>query len=836
MTYHRPFILLVLAMSFSSESKTPSQTAVKSPIETIIVTATKRKTNLVDTPIAVTAISGEQLQNAGIKDVRDISNVATSFYGGSSNHETGATTFRIRGIGTAGENVGLESSVGVFLDGVYLSRPGMTLADLADIERVEVLHGPQGTLFGRNTSAGALSIISKKPSLDESEYWANITFGDHNNQVIQLGSSFSLIEQQLGARLSVAKRTSDGITTSVSSLQDSGTKDRYTFRGQLLWQPYDDMQFRLIADVADADENCCDAVILNDSPLALSGVYQFAGLPVDAGVQTLGFDALEARQTNASGNTNRGKQWGLSAHMDWQLDWADFSAVLSKQDYNSFAHLDLDYVGIDVAHTYHPDNYTDINTWSLEMRLQGNKGNLDWLVGAYYGRENIDAAVTMGFGEDYGAYVSGGLWMPLIIPELTANYTTEQLAQMPVDTDGTSLLDVVSSTNPAQTFAGTTFEGTFAVNQYRQNAQNVALFTHNTYALTNQLDVVLGLRLTKDSKDLVYSQGDYHSDACLQTLGKVGAGALPSAYTGYVVGFSCIAYTVPVDVLGSFFPSSYDEAFKDEQVTYSLKSVYSLTTDVNVYAGFTRGYKSGGINFDPTAAIDGASPKFDSEITDAWEFGIKGFAFDRRLRTSLVAFHQQIDGFQVLEFTGIQVKTFNVAKILSSGFEGQWQYSASQQLTLNMALTYLDARYPNDCDGNNDTNEPVSRLCGNDLHNAPRWVSLLGFDYQNQFENSDWYYYAHGALRFEDKRRTSIQAFDANGVAVSHDWQGASSKAQLRLGIGSLDNNWQAELWGNNLFDKRTRNFTFDVPLRSGATGTFIEAPRRYGITLRTQF
>jgi outer membrane receptor protein involved in Fe transport len=156
----------------------------------IIVTATRRAENLQEVPLAVTAVSTEDLDRQGITDIRNLAAVAPSFNINSSDTETQGTTIRIRGVGTTGNNIGLESAVAVFLDGVYLSRPGAALGDLVDVERVEVLRGPQGTLFGRNTTAGALNITTKKPDLDIVEGFANATYGNFNFFNVQGASAF----------------------------------------------------------------------------------------------------------------------------------------------------------------------------------------------------------------------------------------------------------------------------------------------------------------------------------------------------------------------------------------------------------------------------------------------------------------------------------------------------------------------------------------------------------------------------------------------------------------------------------------------------------------------
>ena len=219
-------------------------------LNTVEVTATRREgATIQDVPIAVTALDPETLDRAGVADIRTLDSVAPSFNMNSSNSESGGTTLRIRGVGTTGNNIGLESSVAVFLDGVYLSRPGIALADLLDLQQVEVLRGPQGTLFGRNTSAGALNITTKKPNLTEAEGFANLTLGNYDLFNLQGGFSMPLIEDKLGIRVSGAIRERDGFLTNFNGDQ-MNDRDRLILRGQALADLGNSGELRLIVDYA----------------------------------------------------------------------------------------------------------------------------------------------------------------------------------------------------------------------------------------------------------------------------------------------------------------------------------------------------------------------------------------------------------------------------------------------------------------------------------------------------------------------------------------------------------------------------------------------------------
>ena len=293
-----PKVSLISAGAFAIALGTGQQAAYAqesegSVIEEIIVTATKRNESLQDVPIAITAISSDALDKAGVKDLRDLSTVAASFNLNSSQTESQGTTLRIRGVGTTGNNIGLESAVGVFLDGVYLSRPGVALGDLLDVNQIEVLRGPQGTLFGRNTSAGALNIRTKKANTQENEFFANATGGNFGAVNVQAGASGPLIQDKLAYRISGAWRQQDGFLESATGAE-SRNRDRVLFRGQLQWDVSDTVDVRFIGDYSSVDENCCDAVVLLESAAVGAGSFAAAGLPADGGVTASGFDALEA--------------------------------------------------------------------------------------------------------------------------------------------------------------------------------------------------------------------------------------------------------------------------------------------------------------------------------------------------------------------------------------------------------------------------------------------------------------------------------------------------------------------------------------------------------------
>lgn len=306
-TLWKPVLGLLCTVSMTSMAQAQDAQADDQAPErdVIIVTATLRAADVQDIPLAVTAVSPAELDRQNVQDIKALTSISPSFNIQSSQTETQGTSIRIRGVGTTGNNTGLESSVGVFIDGVYQSRPGIALGDLLDLERLEILRGPQGTLFGRNTSAGALNITTKRPDLTKVEGFANATYGNFDFFNVQAGVSLPLVTDQLGIRLSGAYRKRDGYLRSVVPGSSSGNRDRFLLRGQILWEPSPDVSLRIIGDYAKSDENCCDAVIVRETELA--PFFALNGLAND-GVGPFGRDALVNRRTNSQLFNNDSEQ------------------------------------------------------------------------------------------------------------------------------------------------------------------------------------------------------------------------------------------------------------------------------------------------------------------------------------------------------------------------------------------------------------------------------------------------------------------------------------------------------------------------------------------------
>ena len=843
-TLWKPVLGLLCTVSMTSMAQAQDAQADDQAPErdVIIVTATLRAADVQDIPLAVTAVSPAELDRQNVQDIKALTAISPSFNIQSSQTETQGTSIRIRGVGTTGNNTGLESSVGVFIDGVYQSRPGIALGDLLDLERLEILRGPQGTLFGRNTSAGALNITTKRPDLTKVEGFANATYGNFDFFNVQAGVSLPLVTDQLGIRLSGAYRKRDGYLRSVVPGSSSGNRDRYLLRGQILWEPSPDVSLRIIGDYAKSDENCCDAVIVRETELA--PFFALNGLAND-GVGPFGRDALVNRRTNSQLFNNDSEQWGVSAELKWDIGAAQMTYVGSYRRFEASSDQESDFTSLNIfssgagvaAAPTTPSNGGPIKTMTHELRFQGSAFNdaLDWLVGAYYSDEKINEIQSLTLGPDYQRAVSAGNFG--FIPTLGANplFTLTAFGNGGVPVNAA---------------------GDFAINNFRQDAESFSIFTHNVINITDNLSLTLGARYVEETKDGLFDQIAASSRACQAITNGFLSGAftragLPGALQQGALAATCFPFATSVGVtipgtntLASsvlpLLPREYNLRFKDDELTYTAQVAYNSNNGFLAYAGFSHGFKSGGFNLDPASAAGGADPRFNSEKVDAYEAGIKTEFMNGRIRANLALFHMDMSDFQVLEFTGIQFVTFNVDKAKSTGAELEVNAQFGSGISVNFGATYADARYPRNCAA--PTAPAVVRnLCGNQLTNAPKFSAVWGITFDDEITDSGWKMLANVNANYSSSRRTSTSAVELDGVTLLPlDIQENYFKLNARLGFTTPDDRFTFEIWGTNLTDEITRGITANTPLRGGA-GTrsrigFVEEPRMYGVTLRAKY
>ena len=832
--------------------------------EPIIVTATLRAMDVQDIPLAVTAVAPEALERQGINDIKNLASISPSFNIQSSQTETQGTSIKIRGVGTTGNNTGLESSVGVFIDGVYQSRPGVALGDLVDLERLEILRGPQGTLFGRNTSAGALNVTTKRPNLSEVEGFANASYGNYNFMNLQAGVSVPVATDVAGVRLSGTWRKRDGYLKTPAGVE-SNDRDRYMLRGQLYIEPNADVSIRLLADYAKTDEQCCEAVIVRETELA--PFFAANGLLSD-GVDQSGMSALKNLSINGGPYLNGSKQWGTSAELKWDLGGVKLTSITA---YRKFDTNSTTVGGFTANDTYTVGNGAPtsragilpsgdhIKTFTQELRLQGTAFNdhLDWLLGGFYSSEKIRADQTMTLNADFQKTGSAFNFGPATAVGPPAGFGSNPLFTLTAF--GNAGVPVNAN-------------GNYAENRFLQDAKSWSVFTHNVINFTDKLSLTLGARYVNETKDASFNQlagtTGAGASACQASVNGVLSGAVPAPARAGLIGINCfpfatsVALTAPAALGGGLasrwlpLPRQWTQEFKDDEITYTAQLGYKANEDLLLYAGYSHGFKSGGFNLDPQSAtlqnsaaiLAGqtttrvyADPSFKSEKVNQIEVGVKATLFGG-IKANLALFDMKMSDFQVLEFTGVQFLTFNVNSARSTGAELELFGKLSDHIAANMSATYANARYPGNCaDGVAAAALPSTlRLCGQDLTNAPKFAGVFGMTYDGPLNDSGWSLLVNGNVNYSDSRTTRTIDTDTNNLPVPLARQENYFKMNARIGLTTPDDRYTFELWGTNLTNEITRGITANTPLR-GAAGArsligFVEEPRMYGLTVRAKF
>jgi len=816
----------------------------------IIVTATRRAQDVQDIPLAVTAVGPAQLQRQGVNEIRDVTAVAPSFSSTTAQTAAGSVVLRVRGVGTTSNNIGFESAVGIFIDGAYQSRPGVALGEFVDIERVEVLRGPQGTLFGRNTSAGALNITTVRPDLSEFGGFANATYARFDEIALQGAVNVPLVEDTLAVRLTGAYRERDGAIAVVDAtgtqFDDTNDIDRYLVRGQIGWETDSGFRGRIIGDYSNNQSSAGVATQVFETPI--SPFYTAVGLPGNGGqpldnfattpFDQAGFDEAAQDRAVAASFAPRADvdNWGVLGEFEHPIgDNAEAIFIASYREFDAEEFYDSDFSAVDV---FNVELLTEIETFTAELRFQGEAldGRLNWLVGGYYSDEQIEANNSFFLGQDYGEYIGA------FFAGLSGGATLGTLGANP--------LTALTGFDPA---------GSTSTNRFTQEAESWSIFTHNSFEITDGLEFTVGLRYTDESKSGGFDQVANSNDVCNALVPGFLDGSIPGALGALAplaLGTGCFGFTAPADLPASAalpLPQTFQADFDDDELIYTIKLGYELTPDISTYASFTHGIKAGGINLDTTAGVLGADPTFLSEEVDAYEVGLKARLLDDAVTLNLAGFHQEFSNFQVLEFTGAAFESFNVPEALSTGVEIESVIRPNDNWTFNLGATILDARYPEDCAGDL-TSVTVLSLCGNDLTNAAEITAIAGALYETELSDT-LEFFAAGQVRMVSDERTSTQAIvpPAQGATVAEtqaaidasplivaDVQDANIKINLRAGIRTFDERISLEFYVLNLTNEITRGVTFNNVLRGtgaiNARSSFTLEPRTYGATIRTKF
>ena len=810
----------------------------------LTVTAQKREEALQDVPISITALPEQLLLDTGIRDVKDVQVLVPGLTVTSTQSEA-QTTARIRGVGTVGDNAGLESSVGIVIDGVYRPRNGVGFGDLGEIERIEVLKGPQGTVFGKNTSAGVINVITKRPDYT-TRVEGELTVGNYNALGVA-GSLNTPIGDNAAFRVYAAKRKRDGfmdVRTGGGPRRETEDYDQnfHSLRGQLLLEPSETLDINVIADFTSREENCCTGVtVVRGGTAAI-----IDALSPDEGVAPVADPFARTAWSNRSTEQDI-KDKGISMETNWITPWfgdAVLTSVSAYREWASINGLDFDFSSADLLYRNpeRDESLTAFETTTQEYRLTGATDAIDWMVGAFYSNEDLDRNETYRIGGAYEPYLSIAL-LSLVNPAL---------GQRP---DAPLFLADATGLPP-----GTVFAGFGADDTYRQNAESLAFFTNNTWHATDALDLTLGLRYTREDKalDSAYSNpnGSPGCSAMLSPEGQariaqallsrgVPAAALPSVIP-QVIGYGCLPWANPLHN-----GRATRQEREEKEWSGTLKAAYRWNDTWMTYASAARGYKAGGFNLDRVQSNTGlssgtagilpvADTSFPGEFVDSYELGAKTTWAGGNLLINATLFHQTYEDFQLNSFLGTSFVVRSIPEVVSQGIDTEVLWNTGfDGLSFQGGVTYADTRYGDEVPGP-DFVEPAGalyKLPGSRISFAPLWSTSGAVTYE-------WGFGADLVGRFNLGAKYMSEFNTGSDLDVEKVQEGYTV-VNARLGFGARDRSWMVELWGLNITDEEYVQVGFDAPLQNvspvpgnpfNSYNAFPGAPATYGVTLRVMY
>ena len=769
-------MLAALAASPAHAADAPTAAAAPDPAadeggDAVVVTARKASEKLQDVPVAITAISGADLARNDHIRLEDLNQLVPGTNVVITNgHQS---SISIRGLGNNPGSDGLENSAGVFVDGVYLGRPGMVANDLVDIKQVEVLRGPQGTLFGKNATAGLVNITTELPSFN-TEFRAQASYGNYNYQQYQASMS-GPVSDTLAVRVTGYRTTRDGVVDNITTGKDTSTLGRAGARVQLLWKPQSNLSIRLIGEYGSEQQS--SGAVSTISTWGLTPDLIKAKLAATGGV--IAVDP-RGRTTAVDGPTDTGTRQGAgSAQIDWELGGGfKLTSITAFRYWQYDSNSDTEGSSADVMYGgYHIQD----RQWTQELRLAlPRMGRVDGVVGLYYFNQYVETNQHLEYGKDAAAWLSG-------IPN--------------------ALLPVYAQYSPA-------LAKLVSYNQTRWNTfanpltHSIAAFGQANWHVTPDWNITAGIRQTRETK---------RED--------VWRPVPVSRVTG-----------MPVAALADQAAGPIHAEISNSAPSFLVSTDYHPTPGLMFYALVSRGQKAGGLNTTlPPAGLGADALKVEPEVATNYEAGLKSDLFAHRVQLNLSVFRTDIRNYQanvLQEVDGqiVQLLT-NAGAARTQGVEAEATVQPARGLSLHGYAAYNDAAYRSYRNGPCPIgiSAPACDLSGKPIAGAPKWTLGANGSYEHDiggrltgYASAEYSWRSHFYGSLDDSPMTLT---------------GGYGLLNLRLGIRSKDRLWDLSVWGRNVTNAAyaTNYFNYGSVL-PGTYVAFFGDPATYGATLRFNF
>jgi iron complex outermembrane receptor protein len=825
----------------------------------IIVTATKREQTLQDVPVAVSVTTAETIERAQIRDIKDLSTVVPSLR--VVEHQNSAQTdFLIRGFGNGANNVGVEPSVGVFIDNVYRSRSAAQIADFPDVQRIEVLRGPQSTLFGKNASVGVISIITQAPKFT---FGGNVeaSYGKYNALVLK-GMVTGPVSDTLAVSLAAGYNKRDGFFRDVITGSRENERNRWFVRGQLLFKPTDQLRVRIIGDYGKIDEICCAVVNIRATgpvPPGATQVIQAIGGQVNSAADPFGGVVY-----NNFDSTNLIENYGISGQIDYDFGPATLTSITAWRKTGALTSQDSDFTSANILGRHDEDQH--VTTFTQELRLTANFADrVNILLGGYYFNEKIRQDNVLQWGTQARPYFNASL-APLgqTLAGLETTFGTLQ-------------------GNPALYTNRFFAPGQGLTESYRLNDESISVFGQLDFKLTDRLTLTGGINYTHDSKrftenvasndvfaglDLVALRNAATNAGISQAvggfLGVPGGFASPAQIGAFAAanpaGFAAVqtgAANATAPLLGlralQIFPPFMNVPnpvepgrTSDGNVSYTARLAFDATDHINLYLSYATGFKASSINLSRDARPTGAdllrlqaAGLAVTNLTPGSRFALpeKSTVYEAGLKAdwglvsaNVAVFKQIIRDFQSNVFTGLGFSLGNAGKQSTFGIEFEGVVHPTKELTLGVAMTYLDPVY------DSYVASPFGDASGVRPAAIPAISTTFTAQWDKELSNAD-----RLILRGDFHYESPVQIVDGLPAIPGGSAAGLAVARQFRREVNELNasityvmhNGLELSLWGRNLLDNRYFVTIFDSPAQSGSVSAYPNQPLTWGGAVR---
>jgi len=862
--------LTSLALSALLPLNMPTASA-SSLLEEVVVTAQKREENLQDVPISIAAFSGDALKEMGADTISDLGKATA---GVEMNNETVTQpVYNIRGIQTADFTVGSDPAVAVYIDGVYSGRGAGAEMSFDDVQRVEILKGPQGTLYGRNATGGAIHIITKKPDF-EAETNLGLTVGDYGRIDLE-GSTTGPLTETLAYRVSATSSRRDGFQSNQNGPDQSGI-DSKSFRGSLLWTPSDDLEVILRAEYSDLNQNSGGVHTTTES------VYNAGN--TDGNLDIFGDVSFDGQ------NTEERDMFGSSVEVNYHMDDMTLTSITAYRSMN-VGFLNDEDGSSDPGHLFHSDGIDDQDQMSQEFRLTGEQGKLKWTVGLGYSVEHVDHTTIAEFNystfENFAIYEglrgdpnalaalgitaadlgidadSGDQAIAEVINGARAqihnngldgitisNFLADLYSKQADPTGGAGGsgnygalhgLDARGGCGGLAPISGSI--GEVADNSSLTNAmicgifpqvssqitnngmdrwiedvrntgtyQSSAIYGDFTYALTEKMNISAGLRYTYDKKEFTVDTGYRAENSFLNATAAQGGGAQPLGLAFYNGGLDL-----------QYVRQTQQEDW--EAISGRFVVDYFLSDDSMMYGSIATGFKSGGFN--SLSFAPGIEASFPQEEVINYELGYKGDWLEGKLRLNAAAYFYEYENLQELSLVGAPIPSYNLrtADAEGQGIDVDVLWSITDQLFIASNYSYLDTEYTGyqvlEAAGETEADDKT----GSPRANTPKNKFNLMAEYLIELDSL-------GSLAL----RADYNWTDERVSQLPDENVDAYSTWNTRATLTSADDTWSTALWVKNLTNEDIIGDYTGPATAIGSHTIWRYAPRMIGLDLAIRF